>query len=155
MIAEAKNIVKPTLIHDIVRTVGPLFGQVNREVHPGGFVGIFLNQQKSPLQIVQVGRLNVSFDRKENLRDEAIHRALRLLSHPTHISSAQSGCPGAIRTRDYIFSMEGLPMPFHNEHALLCVALQTGALDPFELRQIAQISNNELSLRLLNSIAIT
>lgn len=125
----------------------------------GGYLCVFrrilglpngeIRYEEAPFLIIRVG--NPSEGKWEKYLRFAIEKAVRLISHPDHISSWQSRNEdaeqygGAIRTPDYVLAFSG-----HTEKAdeaiLAMGAFEEGLLAGETVQEIGDLSSNALIL---------
>ncbi len=119
--------------------------EFNQRDSYGGYLCLANPQTGVPYLLLGMGE--VWPDKQQKYFEICQEKAIRLASYPDHFSSAQSRCdsegkyPGAIRTKDMIFSFSGLPWQL-DETFMLFLAMSLDCLDMDAAKGIAKISKN-------------
>lgn len=141
-----------SMLGDLVEDICKVFESLRylNDVESGYYGGILCVANANnglPYMLLSVGE--VWPGRFTVYLDSCLEQALRLASHPTHLSSAESRdddaqhFPGAIRINDIILSFAGLDWAL-NESMVLCAARKICLLDDVSVTQLATLSGNTL-----------
>lgn len=130
---------------DVTRRLFEVLQEFNKRDSFGGYLCLANPQTGVPYLLLGMGE--VWPDKQQKYFEICQEKAIRLASYPDHFSSAQSRCdsegkyPGAIRTKDMIFSFSGLPWEL-DECFTLLLAVCFGCLDKERAADIAALSGN-------------